>query len=43
MECQKLLNEKEFLNGVEGEKILAIAEREAFDFRMWIVWANHRE
>ncbi|MBU0942324.1 MAG: phosphoglucosamine mutase [Bacteroidetes bacterium] len=29
----KLLNEKgEFLNGVEGEKILAIAEAEAFDF-----------
>ena len=29
----KLLNEKgEFLNGVEGEKILAIAETEAFDF-----------
>ena len=29
----KLLNEKgEFLNGVEGEKILEIAEAEAFDF-----------
>jgi phosphomannomutase len=29
----KLLNEKgEFLNGIEGEKILAIAEAEAFDF-----------
>ncbi|WP_278035789.1 phosphoglucosamine mutase [Flavobacterium nitratireducens] len=29
----KLLNEKgEFLNGVEGEKILAIAEAEAFEF-----------
>ena len=29
----KLLNEKgEFLNGVEGEKILVIAENEAFDF-----------
>lgn len=29
----KLLNDKgEFLNGVEGEKILAIAEAEAFDF-----------
>tara|TARA_R110000868_G_scaffold17200_1_gene75857 strand:- start:605 stop:1993 length:1389 start_codon:yes stop_codon:yes gene_type:complete len=29
----KLLNEKgEFLNGLEGEKILAIAESEAFDF-----------
>ena len=29
----KLLNEKgEFLNGVEGEKILQIAESEAFDF-----------
>ena len=29
----KLLNEKgEFLNGAEGEKILAIAEAEAFDF-----------
>ncbi|MFA9187488.1 phosphoglucosamine mutase [Flavobacterium magnesitis] len=29
----KLLNEKgEFLNGVEGEKILQIAEAEAFDF-----------
>jgi len=29
----KLLNEKgEFLNGVEGEKILQIAETEAFDF-----------
>ena len=29
----KLLNEKgEFLNGVEGEKILTIAEAEAFDF-----------
>jgi phosphomannomutase len=29
----KLLNEKgEFLNGVEGEKILAIAEAESFDF-----------
>jgi len=29
----KLLNEKgEFLNGVEGEKILVIAEAEAFDF-----------
>ena len=29
----KLLNEKgEFLNGLEGEKILAIAEAEAFDF-----------
>ncbi|MEL1240711.1 phosphoglucosamine mutase [Flavobacterium flavipallidum] len=29
----KLLNHKgEFLNGVEGEKILAIAEAEAFDF-----------
>ena len=29
----KLLNEKgEFLNGIEGEKILVIAEAEAFDF-----------
>jgi phosphomannomutase len=29
----KLLNDKgEFLNGIEGEKILAIAEAEAFDF-----------
>ncbi|WP_338407620.1 phosphoglucosamine mutase [uncultured Flavobacterium sp.] len=29
----KLLNEKgEFLNGIEGEKILVIAETEAFDF-----------
>ena len=29
----KLLNEKgEFLNGIEGEKILQIAEAEAFDF-----------
>ena len=29
----KLLNEKgEFLNGIEGEKILAIAEAEAFEF-----------
>jgi phosphomannomutase len=29
----KLLNEKgEFLNGIEGEKILTIAEAEAFDF-----------
>jgi phosphomannomutase len=29
----KLLNEKgEFLNGIEGEKILVIAESEAFDF-----------
>ena len=29
----KLLNEKgEFLNGIEGEKILAIAEAESFDF-----------
>ena len=29
----KLLNERgEFLNGIEGEKILAIAEAEAFDF-----------
>jgi phosphomannomutase len=32
MECPKLLNEKRNFNGIEGKKIPAIAEAEAFEF-----------